>query len=276
MGFGRMRAASDMAAPPGVNGPPACSTKRWRVAKEFRSPRAWAFSLLGLHAPSCAAVPDNGFCGAVAEFQLADRLICCLASVETEGWIWFEEGLAYDNARLPQALILTGIATGTPGYTEAGLRSLRWLMTQQTAASGVFRPVGTQGFGDKRTAPRMFDQQPLEAAATISACLAAWQADGNPKWKAEALHAFSWFLGHNDLSRPLIDLETGSCHDGLHPDRVNENKGGESVVSYLLSLAEIRQLHRLGDSRAKLLPRFMPSLVEIDQDQGGICHKSSS
>ena len=243
-------------------------------AEEFRSPRAWAFSLLGLHA-YCSAVPDSAL-AARLRVSLADRLISLLASVEADGWIWFEEGLAYDNARLPQALILTGIATGTPDYTKAGLRSLRWLMTQQTTASGVFRPVGTQGFGDKRTTPRMFDQQPLEAAATISACLAAWQADGNPNWKAEALRAFSWFLGHNDLSRPLIDLETGSCHDGLHPDRVNENKGGESVVSYLLSLAEIRQLHRLGDSRAKFLPRFMPSLVEIDQDQGGICHKSSS
>ncbi len=122
----------------------------------------------------------------------------------------------------------------------------------------------------------MFDQQPLEATATISACLAAWQADGDPKWKAEALHVFSWFLGHNDLSLPLIDLETGSCRDGLHPDRVNENRGGESVVSYLLSLAEIRQAYRLGDSRAKFLPRSTPTFAKIDQDQGVICHKSSS
>ncbi len=48
---------------------------------------------------------------------------------------------------------------------------------------------------------------------------------------------------------PLIDLETGSCRDGLHPDRANENRGGESVVSYLLGLAEIRELAAHGDSR---------------------------
>jgi len=112
------------------------------------------------------------------------------------------------------------------------------------------------------------------ATATISACLAAWRADGDPKWKTEALHAFSWFLGHNDLSLPLIDLETGSCHDGLHPDRVNENRGGESVVSYLLSLAEIRLAHRLGDSRAKVSQGTTPSLA--NRDQGVICRKSSS
>ena len=243
-------------------------------AEEFRSPRAWAFSLLGLHA-YCSAVPNDAL-AARLRLSLADRLISVLASVETEGWIWFEEGLAYDNARMPQALILTGIATGTHIYTKAGLRSLRWLMVQQTAASGVFRPVGTQGFGDTRTAPRMFDQQPLEAAATISACLAAWQAGGDPRWKTEARHVFSWFLGDNDLSIPLIDLETGSCHDGLHPDRVNENRGGESAVSYLLSLAEIRQAHRLGDSRAKDGLRSTPSLAKIDRGQGDACRKSSS
>jgi hypothetical protein len=43
----------------------------------------------------------------------------------------------------------------------------------------------------------------------------------------------------------LVDLHTGSCRDGLHPDRANENRGGESVVSYLLGLAEIRQLARV-------------------------------
>jgi hypothetical protein len=243
-------------------------------AEEFQSPRAWAFSLLGLRA-YCSVVPGNEFAARLRDV-LANRLISILASVETEEWVWFEEGLAYDNARLPQALLLTGIATGTPAYTMAGLRSLRWLVTQQTGASGVFRPIGTQGFGDKRIAPRLFDQQPLEATATISACLAAWHADGDPKWKAEALHVFSWFLGHNDLSLPLIDLETGSCHDGLHPDRVNENRGGESVVSYLLSVAEIRQVYRRGDSRAKLPPHSTPTFARIDQGQGDICHKSSS
>jgi len=243
-------------------------------AEEFRSPRAWAFCLLGLGA-YCSAVADNAPAMRLRRL-LADRLICLLASVETESWVWFEEGLAYDNARLPQALLVTGIATRTAAYTNAGLKSLRWLVAKQTGPSGIFRPVGTQGFGDKRSTPHLFDQQPLEATATISACLAAWRADGDPKWRTEALRAFSWFLGDNDLSLSLIDLETGSCRDGLHPERVNENRGGESVVSYLLSLAEIRQLYRVGDSRANFLPRSTPSLTKTNQDQGVICRKSSS
>ncbi len=221
------------------------------AAERFTSPRAWAFTLLGLDAYCCTIAKDSY----ARELQrlLADRLMSIMASVETGAWVWFEEGLAYDNARLPQALITTGIATSVPRYLAAGLRSLRWLMALQTSEDGVFRPVGSESFGDKRARPRAFDQQPLEAAASISACVAAWRADGDVTWKADAWRAFAWFLGKNDLSSPLVD-ETGGCRDGLHPDRVNQNRGGESVVSYLLGLTEIRRLARMGDNLANSAP----------------------
>jgi glycosyltransferase involved in cell wall biosynthesis len=218
----------------------ALFAKALSTAESFRSPRAWAFTLLGLDA-YCAMAPDDLHAQEVRH-SLADRLMSRLASVETPDWVWFEEGLAYDNARLPQALMVTGMATQTPGYVDAGLRSLRWLMTQQTTSAGHFRPVGTAGFGEQRQPPRAFDQQPVEATATIAACLTAWRADGDAEWKALATRAFAWFLGGNDLSVALVDPHTGSCRDGLHPDRANENRGGESVVCYLLGLAEIRQL----------------------------------
>jgi glycosyltransferase involved in cell wall biosynthesis len=221
---------------------------------DFRSPRAWAFTLLGLEGYR-EAFPEEG---RFIELQhlLARRLMALLSSVEKRDWVWFEEGLAYDNARLPQALIVTGLCTETAVYVAAGLRSLRWLMEQQTTEAGHFRPVGSQSFGDKRTQPRRFDQQPLEAAATISACLAAWRADGDPEWKSDAAQAFAWFLGSNDLSSPLANVETGSCSDGLHPGRINENRGGESVVSYLLGLAEIREAARSDGNRASFLQQM--------------------
>ncbi|MGY8637059.1 glycosyltransferase family 4 protein [Bradyrhizobium sp. 14AA] len=234
------------------------SRRQWAAAlfaealaavESFRSPRAWAFTLLGLGA-YCAVAQDDFYAQKIRH-SLAGRLMSCLASVETPDWVWFEEGLAYDNARLPQALIMTGAATQTPEYLSAGLRSLRWLMTRQTTRAGHFRPVGTAGFGDVRQLPRAFDQQPVEATATIAGCLAAWRADGDAEWKALATRAFTWFLGGNDLSIPLVDLHTGSCHDGLHPDRVNQNRGGESVVCYLLGLAEIRQLARVNADQTK-------------------------
>jgi hypothetical protein len=85
----------------------------------------------------------------------------------------------------------------------------------------------------------------VEATATIAACLSALRAEDDTEWKTEATRVFAWFLGSNDLSIALVDTETGSCRDGLHPDRANENRGGESVVCYLLGLAEIRQLARV-------------------------------
>jgi glycosyltransferase involved in cell wall biosynthesis len=234
------------------------SRRRWAAslfaealptAEAFRSPRAWAFTLLGLSA-YCAVAPDDLHAWEVRHL-LADRLMSALAAVETPDWVWFEEGLSYDNARLSQAMMLTGMATQKPAYVDAGLRSLRWLMTRQTAPAGHFRPVGTAGFGDQRKHPRAFDQQPLEATATIAACLTAWRADGDAEWKAAATRVFGWFLGSNDLSVALVDPHTGSCRDGLHPDRANENRGGESVLSYLLSLAEIRQLARVNAGLTK-------------------------
>jgi glycosyltransferase involved in cell wall biosynthesis len=214
-------------------------------AASFRSPRAMAFTLLGLDAYCTVEAEDDA--AGDARNDLAERLMALLDAVETTEWTWFEKGLAYDNARLPQALIVTGHATGSPPMVAAGLRTLRWLMARQTAPSGLFRPVGTAGFAKQgRAPPEIFDQQPIEAAATISACLAALRVDEDAAWRDEAMRAFSWFLGNNDLSVPLVDLETGSCRDGLHPDRANENCGGESVVSYLLGLAEMRRLAWFG------------------------------
>ena len=237
------------------------SRRRWAAvlfaeavqsAEAFKSPRAWAFTLLGLDAFRVPFADD----ARAMEMQhlLAARLQSILSSVETQDWVWFEDGLSYDNARLPQALIVTGASVGEPHYSSAGLRTLRWLMTLQTAENGFFRPVGSQSFGDLRRQPRAFDQQPLEATASVSACLAAWRTDGDPSWKTHAVRAFEWFLGSNDLATPLVDAETGSCCDGLHPGRPNENRGGESVVSYLLSLAEMRCLAGFADIHAKPAP----------------------
>ena len=225
------------------------------IVEEFSSPRAWAFTLLGLDAYCTLAGGD--VLASRLRGLLADRLMSLISATETKDWIWFENLLAYDNARLPEALIRTGLATKTPRYIEAGVRSLRWLNSLQTTSSGYFRPVGTKSFGRLRQKPEAFDQQAVEASATISACLVAWRADGGDEWPIEALRAFEWFLGENDLQTLLIDPETGSCSDGLHPDRRNENKGAELVLSYLLSLVEICRLKRMtAIDRTRLTSKF--------------------
>lgn len=203
----------------------------------FSSPRAWAFTLLGLD-DYCAVAPDDEAASAV-RYRLARRLQHLLTRSEAPGWTWFEDGLAYDNARLCQALLQTGISTGNADMLDAGLRSLDWLVAIQKAPAGHFRPVGSKTFGSGRVPPLPFDQQPVEAAATIAACLAAYNAQIDEKWDSEARCAFQWFLGENDLSIALADSASGSCRDGLHPDRANQNCGAESVLSYLLGLADM-------------------------------------
>lgn len=227
------------------------SRRRWAAAlfntalspvENFSSPRAWAFTLLGLNAYCARAGNDDR-----AEHMrglLADRLMTLFAANQTDEWRWFEDYLAYDNARLPQVLIETGIAMNRPHYIDAGIRSLRWLMKIQTNYYGHFRPVGSTSFGKSRQKPSAFDQQPIEAWATIAACAAAWRHDRSAEWESGAALAFAWFMGENDLRSILIDSETGRCWDGLHPDRPNENTGAESTLSYLLGLIGIRQLRR--------------------------------
>jgi glycosyltransferase involved in cell wall biosynthesis len=227
------------------------SRRRWATGlfktalpgvEEFTSPRAWAFTLLALDAYG-GVVAGDLFANRMRGL-LAERLMTMLAAKKTEDWLWFEDVLAYDNARLPQALIETGLGIRAPRYVEAGRQSLRWLMSLQTTPLGCFRPVGTRSFGEIRKQPQAFDQQPVEAAATISACLSAWRVDRGAEWRMGALRAFDWFLGGNDLRTTLIDPDSGSCLDGLHPDRPNQNKGAESALSYLLGLAEMRQFKR--------------------------------
>jgi glycosyltransferase involved in cell wall biosynthesis len=208
------------------------------VVEQFLSPRAWAFTLLGLDG-YCKYRPGDEAAKRIRKL-LAMQLVSLFHAVKTDDWLWFEEFLAYDNARLSQALITTGVATNNRELVKVGTASLGWLLDVQTAPNGYFRPVGTESFGVRRQCPHAFDQQPVEAAATISACAAAQQATDDAAWHLAAHRAFQWFLGANDLGVALIDRATGSCRDGLHPDRPNENMGAESVLSYLLGQIDLR------------------------------------
>jgi glycosyltransferase involved in cell wall biosynthesis len=236
------------------------------VVAEFSSPRAWAFTLLGINQylrAHAGALPPSGWSAPVRiQRNLADRLMALLAAQERPDWIWFEHTLGYDNARLCEALIVSGTSTGIAAYASAGRRTLRWLMRIQTAPAGHFRPVGTDSFADSAQRPRAFDQQPLEATAAIAACNAALDSDGDAMWRAQAARAFAWFLGSNDLLVPVVDLETGSCCDGLHRDRPNENRGGESAVSYLLALVQMRAMARymeLEETPTTITPHYAES-----------------
>jgi len=217
------------------------------VVESFNSPRAWAFTLLGVH-ELLGSNGDDAKAGDACEI-LTGKLVTLWHNCATEDWQWFETRATYDNARLSQALMLSGKATAGEAL-EIGLKSLRWLVSMQKTQAGNFRPIGSNGFHEKDGARADFDQQPVESHAMVAACLEAFRITRDPFWSVEAKRAFEWFLGRNDLGLPLYDYATGGCGDGLHHDRVNANQGAESSLAFHLSLAEMNHSEPIPSSHA--------------------------
>ena len=211
------------------------------AAVEFHSPRACAYTLLGIQEYLHSYPGDRD--AQRVRFALARRLLDMYESVRRPDWKWFESVVAYGNARLPQALLLVGSACADDRMVSAGLEALDWLMeTQRCPTNGHFVPIGSQGFYRQGGEKARFDQQPIEAAGAVSACLQAYRLTSDSQWLSQAWSAFNWFLGDNDLQVALYDSVTGGCRDGLHPERVNENQGAESTLSFLMALLEMRSL----------------------------------
>src|SRR4029077_18384292 len=222
------------------------------AAVEFKSPRACAFALLGLHEYLDSFPGDRAALNAAD--VLANRLLSSYQAHHSIGWEWFENSLSYSNARLPQALLRSGARSANGEMEAAGLQALDWLVTiQRSESNGHFVPIGSQGFYSKKTEKARFDQQPVEACAVVSACLQAYAVTGQGRWRKEAWSAFNWFLGDNDLQIALYDPSTGGCRDGLHPDRANENQGAESTLSFLMALLEMRGLEAADNTANRTL-----------------------
>lgn len=199
---------------------------------KISSPRAMAFILLGL-----AELIEARWGGDAVIEAARGKLDCLkqpLASRRRAGDPWFEATLAYDNARLPEALIRAGVALEDSTAVEAGLGALRWLCARQTSDSGLFLPVATADIGLPLTSQTLFDQQPVEAAATVDACEAAFLVTHDPSWALECDRAFAWYFGANTLGMKLAQ-PGGDCFDGLTWSGPNENMGAESVLSLQLA-----------------------------------------
>lgn len=212
------------------------------LAFELGSPRAQAFAMLG------AAEMLQSFPGHALATQILERFsglhLALLDKARRPEWEWFEIVLAYDNARLPEAMIRAGLALGRNDLVATGLGTLDWIIAQQTSPEGRFRAVGTESFGRAYAPPLPFDQQPLEAQATIEACAAAHEATGEARWITEAERAYRWFLGANDLDLALATAQDGGCFDGLTPTGLNRNQGAESILALQFASCTISALSK--------------------------------
>jgi glycosyltransferase involved in cell wall biosynthesis len=218
------------------------------LALELGSPRAQAFAMLGA-AAIVEAYPGHNLARAILT-RFSGELLAMLEAARRPEWEWFEIVLAYDNARLPEALIRAGVVLKRDDLTSCGIDTLDWIVGRQTSPEGRFRAVGTESFGRVYAEPLPFDQQPLEAQATIDACATAFDATGDQRWIEEATRAYRWYLGQNDLDLPLATAQDGGCFDGLMPTGLNRNQGAESILALQLASCAISGLSKRAESVA--------------------------
>jgi len=208
--------------------------RSFRMLEELRSPRAIAFALVGIHAYLSRFSGDSEV--RRLREKLALKLFGFFPEKTGEKWPWMEDMLAYDNAKVPQALLLSGQWMQREDISELGFKVLNWLIDIQKE-SGRFSSIGNRGWHRRGEASKArFDQQPIEAQSMLETCLLAYRMTGNEYYQETAVMVFNWFLGQNDLNVPLYDYATGGCRDGLTPDGANKNQGAESTVAWLISL----------------------------------------
>ena len=230
------------------------------TVEHFTSPRAIAFVIIGIHAYLSRYSGDSR----VKRMRkiLADRLMAWFRDSATEDWPWCEDILSYDNARLPQALLLSGQWLPDGEMLEMGLRSLEWLHKVQTDETGRnFAAIGNDGWLTRGGEKARFDQQPLEAAAMVDACIEAFNYTRDEEWIAYAYRCLNWYQGENDLGVPLCDYATGGCRDGLEVQGANENQGAESTLCWLMALLAV-YTHRGWD---RVTPGEEPARLDVQK-----------
>ncbi len=223
-----------------------CSSSRsWRAhaieqleralpaAGRLTDTRAMAYAVVGL-ASHLERLP--GALGARRTMRgLADGLSARLAEHRRDGWEWFDDALTYANAKVPEALLLAGRSCDELRWTTEGLTTLDFVLAA-TFSDGRFDFVGNEGWLPRDGERATYGQQPIEAAYTAQACMAAYDATGQESYLQLARAAAEWLLGRNRLGLPLYDPDTGRCADGLDRHGPSDNAGGESIVSALLAL----------------------------------------
>lgn len=220
----------------------------------FTSPRAWAYTLLGID-EALRAAPSEPILEQIGE-ELATRLLAAWTTYANSDWNWFEPHLSYCNARLPEALMISGQWLEREDMVDASLQSLEWLAELQTNVVGMFEPIGSDRVMLMGEPKPLFDQQPVEAYCTISACARAWRATRDSIWKRRASDAYRWYFGRNALGLALADPTNGGCFDGLCRHGVNRNQGAESTLSLHLATLEMM-------AAGFIEPQRSPDLVHI-------------
>ena len=175
--------------------------------------------------------------------QCADKNLAAFYQHSDHQWKWFDETMTYDGGRLPLSLLLAFQATGESKFREVGLASLDFFITTCFDTEGTqLSLVGNHGWFKKGASPAKFDQQPIDAASMVEACVLASRITRNAKYSRCARTAFEWFLGNNAKRAVLYDAQSGGCRDGLTENGPNQNEGGESTIMYVIARCSLEDL----------------------------------
>lgn len=207
----------------------------FRHAPNFKSPRAKAFTILGL-CNYCKAFPDDhNLSNSIV--SLTEHLMECYHRASSSDWCWFEPYLTYANARLSEALFRAYSIVGDEKYLKIGKESFDFLVEAQVI-DDRFVPIGNKGWYKKGGRRALYDQQPIEGSCMVEAALEAFRVTGDTKYERIAHVVFDWFLGRNSKDVAVYNSEIGSCYDAITTKGVNLNQGAEATLSYLLARLE--------------------------------------
>ena len=95
--------------------------------------------------------------------SFTNRFVSPVRINSSADWMWFESVATYDNAKISQAMILSGYWrnwTSRGDVVDIGLGSLRWLVEQQKAERGHSRRSEAMASGSvARNAPISISNQ---------------------------------------------------------------------------------------------------------------------
>jgi len=213
------------------------------IIEELRVIHARAYALLGM---SAALVPEAAWPLAPAApalpsplrgrlrdvfLKVADSLLAVHRANATADWPWWSDTLTWGNARLPESMIRSAIATGDKKLERAGMAAFEFLASV-TQSEKMFVPVGNDGWYRKDGHRPIYDQQPIEACGMIDLWHGAYKLTGNAEYLDRARTTYEWFHGNNTEGLAVANAETGGCCDGLLRGQLNQNQGAESTLSY--------------------------------------------
>ena len=215
--------------------------KSLAVIEKFKSPRAIAFAIKGLHYYNQYASSNEIN---LLITKLADNLVSKFRGVSDAKWQWFEEYLTYANSVLPEAMLCAFLSTGNLLYKDISKTSFDFLLSI-IFNNNKIKVVSNKGWHYKGITSNQFGEQPIDVAYTILALDQFYTTFKDPSYKIKIKSAFNWFLGDNHIHQVMYNSVTGGCYDGLEELHVNLNQGAESTISYLLSRFTIEKYNKI-------------------------------